>query len=192
MFAGGDGISVFQSEDQRLWLERMASRGWTAPSWPRKNMVEAVLGREQSKILKEELARIHARPPLMSFGISMLGPALLKFGSEELKQQHLPPIIRGEIRWAQGYSEPNAGSDLASLQARCEDMGDHYLSDRFQGLDILWRPGRLDVLPGPHRFRSEKTRRHQFRDVRHVITWHINSANPTDQWQVTIYRDHPR
>ncbi len=115
----------FQSDDQRLWLERMASRGWTAPSWPRE-YGGGGLGREQSKILKEELARIHARPPMMSFGISMLGPALLKFGSEELKQQHLPPIVRGEIRWAQGYSEPNAGSDLASLQARCEDMGDHY------------------------------------------------------------------
>ena len=116
---------IFHSEDQQLWLERMASRGWTAPSWPRE-YGGGGLGREHSKVLKEELARIHARPPLMSFGISMLGPALLKFGSEELKQQHLPPIIRGEIRWAQGYSEPNAGSDLASLQARCEDMGDHY------------------------------------------------------------------
>jgi len=115
----------FQSEDQRLWLERMASRGWTAPSWP-KEYGGGGLGRVQAKVLKEELARIHARPPMMSFGISMLGPALLKFGTEELKQQHLPPIIRGEIRWAQGYSEPNAGSDLASLQARCEDNGDHY------------------------------------------------------------------
>jgi acyl-CoA dehydrogenase len=115
----------FQSEDQRLWLECMASRGWTAPSWPRE-YGGGGLGREHSKILKEELARIHARPPLMSFGISMLGPALLKFGSENLKQQHLPPIVRGEIRWAQGYSEPNAGSDLASLKARCEDIGDHF------------------------------------------------------------------
>jgi len=116
----------FLSEDQRLWLERMAERGWTAPTWPRE-YGGGGLDREQNKILKEELARIHARPPLFSFGISMLGPALLKFGSEELKQQHLPPIVRGEIRWAQGYSEPNAGSDLASLQARCEDRGDHYI-----------------------------------------------------------------
>jgi len=115
----------FQSEDQRLWLQHMASRGWTAPAWPRE-YGGGGLGRVEVKILKEELARIHARPPLLSFGISMLGPALLKFGSEELKQQHLPPIIRGEIRWAQGYSEPNAGSDLASLAARCEDRGDHY------------------------------------------------------------------
>ena len=116
----------FHSDDQRLWLERMAGRGWTAPTWPRE-YGGGGLNREQEKILREELGRIHARPPLLSFGISMLGPALLKFGSEELKQQHLPPIVRGEIRWAQGYSEPNAGSDLASLQARCEDHGDHFI-----------------------------------------------------------------
>ena len=116
----------FLNDDQRLWLERMAERGWTAPTWPRE-YGGGGLGREQNKILKEELARIHARPPLISFGISMLGPALLKFGSEELKQQHLPAIVRGEIRWAQGYSEPNAGSDLASLQAHCEDRGDHFI-----------------------------------------------------------------
>jgi acyl-CoA dehydrogenase len=116
----------FLNDDQRLWLERMAERGWTAPTWPRE-YGGGGLGREQNKILKEELARIHARPPLISFGISMLGPALLKFGREELKQQHLPAIVRGEIRWAQGYSEPNAGSDLASLQARCDDRGDHFI-----------------------------------------------------------------
>lgn len=117
---------TFQSEDQRLWLERMAGKGWTAPTWPAE-YGGGGLDREQAKILKEELARIHARPALESFGISMLGPALLKFGTEELKRQHLPPAIRGEIRWAQGYSEPNAGSDLASLQARAEDTGDHFI-----------------------------------------------------------------
>lgn len=116
----------FQSEDQRLWLERMAEKGWTAPTWPTE-YGGGGLNREQEKILREEMKRIDARPPLYSFGISMIGPALLKFGSEELKQQHLPPIIRGEIHWAQGYSEPNAGSDLASLQARAEDKGDHYI-----------------------------------------------------------------
>jgi acyl-CoA dehydrogenase len=116
----------FQSEDQRLWLERMAAKGWTAPAWP-KEYGGGGLGRKEVKILKEEMARIEARAPLMSFGISMLGPALLKFGTEAQKQQHLPPIVRGEIRWAQGYSEPNAGSDLASLQARCEDRGDHFI-----------------------------------------------------------------
>lgn len=122
---GGRDV-VFQSEAQEQWLRNMASKGWTAPAWP----VEyggGGLNRAEAKILQEELQRIKARTPLYSFGISMIGPALLKYGSEELKRQHLPPIVRGEIRWAQGYSEPNAGSDLASLQASLEDHGDHYL-----------------------------------------------------------------
>jgi acyl-CoA dehydrogenase len=117
---------TFTSDDQRLWLERMAAKGWTAPTWP----VEyggGGLDRERAKILQLEMSRIRARPPLYSFGIFMIGPALLKYGNEALRQQHLPPIIRGEIRWAQGYSEPNAGSDLASLQMRAEDQGDHYI-----------------------------------------------------------------
>lgn len=67
------------------------------------------------------------RSPLDSFGIWMLGPALLKYGSEEQKREHLPKIARGEIRWCQGYSEPGSGSDLASLQTRAEDKGDHYV-----------------------------------------------------------------
>ncbi len=116
----------FQSDDQQAWLQRMAEKGWTAPSWPIR-YGGGGLDREHAKILKQELKRINARAPLYSFGISMIGPALLKYGSEELKLQHLPPIVRGEIRWVQGYSEPNAGSDLASLQARADDLGDHYI-----------------------------------------------------------------
>ena len=117
---------TFASDDQRLWLERMAERGWTAPSWPRE-YGGGGLDRDHLTVLQEELARISARPPLVSFGVSMIGPAILEYGSEALKQQHLPPIVRGEIRWAQGYSEPNSGSDLASLQTRAEDRGDHWL-----------------------------------------------------------------
>ena len=117
---------VFESDEQRLWLECMAERGWTAPQWP-KEYGGGGLSREEAKVLKQEMARITARRPLESFGIDMLGPALLKFASEEQKQRYIPEIIRGEIRWCQGYSEPNAGSDLASLQMRAEDKGDHYL-----------------------------------------------------------------
>ena len=117
---------VFESDDQRLWLERMAERGWTAPQWPTE-YGGGGLNREEAKILQQEMARIVARRPLESFGIDMLGPALFKFASEEQKQRFIPPIIRGEIRWCQGYSEPNAGSDLARLQTRAEDKGDHYL-----------------------------------------------------------------
>jgi len=112
--------------DQKLWCDRMAARGWTVPDWP-EAYGGAGLGREQVKVLREEMARINARPALESFGISMLGPALLKFGNDEQKLEHLPKIARGEIRWCQGYSEPNAGSDLASLATKAEDRGDHYL-----------------------------------------------------------------
>jgi len=130
--AGDDEITwggrnmAFKSEAQRTWLARMAEKGWTVPEWP----VEyggGGLTREQAKVLRQEMASLGCRVPLQSFGIWMLGPALLKYGSEEQKREHLPPIARGEIRWCQGYSEPNAGSDLASLQTRAEDRGDHFV-----------------------------------------------------------------
>ena len=117
---------TFQSDAQRLWLERMVERGWTVPHWPR-DYGGGGLSPAEAKVLKEEMARIGARQPLYSFGISMLGPALLKFGSEEQKKRFLPEIARGEIRWCQGYSEPGAGSDLAGLQTKAEDKGDHWL-----------------------------------------------------------------
>jgi acyl-CoA dehydrogenase len=116
----------FKSEGQRLWLERMAARGWTVPEWP-KEYGGGGLSREEGKILRSEMRRLNCRAPLDSFGIWMLGPALLKYGTEAQKKEYLPKIVRGEIRWCQGYSEPNAGSDLASLATRAEDKGDHYL-----------------------------------------------------------------
>ncbi|WP_017930717.1 acyl-CoA dehydrogenase family protein [Robiginitomaculum antarcticum] len=125
MYWGGRGAK-FQSEDQKLWFERMLAKGWTVPSWDKK-YGGAGLNRAQAQILKQEMKRINARNPLPSFGIWMLGPALLKFGSEDQKLEFLPPIARGEIRWCQGYSEPGAGSDLASLATKAEDKGDYYL-----------------------------------------------------------------
>ena len=116
----------FSSDAQKLWLERMGAKGWTVPEWPAQ-YGGGGLSRDQAKVLSEELRRIKARSPLSSFGIWMLGPALLKYGNEAQKLEHLPKIARGEIRWCQGYSEPGAGSDLASLRTSAEDKGDHYL-----------------------------------------------------------------
>ena len=116
----------FTSEAQKQWLERCAAKGYTVPTWPR-DYGGASLTREQEKIFHEEMDRINARSPLQSFGIWMLGPALLHFGSHEQKLHYLPPIARGEIRWCQGYSEPGAGSDLANVQTKGEDKGDHWL-----------------------------------------------------------------
>jgi alkylation response protein AidB-like acyl-CoA dehydrogenase len=112
----------FQSEAQRTWMQRMAERGWTVPSWP-----PEYGGAGLDAVLREEMAALNCRPPLQSFGIWMLGPAMLKYGSEEQKREVLRPIARGEIRWCQGYSEPNAGSDLASLATRAEVHDDHFV-----------------------------------------------------------------
>ena len=116
----------FESEAQRVWLQRMAERGWTVPSWPRA-YGGGGLSKEEEAVLLKEMRALGCRIPLHSFGIWMLGPALLKYGSEEQKLEHLPRIARGEIRWCQGYSEPNAGSDLASLATRAEVHGDHFI-----------------------------------------------------------------
>nr|WP_295669786.1 acyl-CoA dehydrogenase family protein [Sphingomonas sp.] len=111
---------------QKSWMDAMASRGWTVPDWPRA-YGGGGLSPAETKILREEMAAIRARNPLNSFGISMLGPALLKYGTEDQKLDHLTKIARGEIRWCQGYSEPNAGSDLASLATSAESDGDDYV-----------------------------------------------------------------
>jgi alkylation response protein AidB-like acyl-CoA dehydrogenase len=112
--------------DAYLWLERMVARGWTVPTWPQA-YGGAGLDKEQFLILLDELQRIGARPPLGGMGVSMIGPTLLEYGSEDQKLRHLLPIARGELAWCQGYSEPGAGSDLASLQTKAVDQGDHYL-----------------------------------------------------------------
>ncbi len=117
---------VFQSPAQEAWLRAMAGKGWTVPDWP-VAYGGGGLGAAEFKVLREEMAAIGARNPLSSFGISMLGPALLKYGSEAQKKRFLPEIARGEIRWCQGYSEPGAGSDLAGLQTKAEDAGDHWI-----------------------------------------------------------------
>ncbi len=117
---------TFQSEAQRQWLQRMGERGWTVPAWPRE-YGGGGLNHEQAKILGQEMAALKCRVPLQSFGIWMLGPALLKYGSEEQKRHYLRQIARGEIRWCQGYSEPNAGSDLASLATKAEVHDDHFV-----------------------------------------------------------------
>ncbi len=113
-------------EDVELWKRRVVEKGWGAPTWPRQYGGGGLSGLE-ARVLTEELNRIGATNPIGGMGISMIGPTLLEYGTEDQKARHLPPITRGELRWCQGYSEPGAGSDLASLQTRCEDAGDHWL-----------------------------------------------------------------
>jgi alkylation response protein AidB-like acyl-CoA dehydrogenase len=115
----------YANPDVKLWMERMAARGWITPEW-RPEYGGAGLTPEQAQVLREELAAAQCRPAAISFGLMMLAPVLHEFASEEQKRRFLPPIARGEIRWCQGYSEPGAGSDLAGLRTRAEDLGDHY------------------------------------------------------------------
>ncbi len=112
--------------DIRVWVDRMAEKGWTVPTWP-KEYGGAALSKEEERILREEMASLGCRAPIWGHGISTIGPTLFDYGTEEQRQEHCGPAARGEVRWCQGYSEPNAGSDLANLQMRAEDMGDHFL-----------------------------------------------------------------
>ena len=117
---------TFDPPEMKTWMERMAEVGWTAPTWPRE-YGGGGLSAEQAKVLAQEMSALKLPPPLMGFGIEMIGPTLLNFGTEEQKQQHLTAITSGAIRWCQGYSEPDSGSDLASLQTKAVRDGDHFI-----------------------------------------------------------------
>ena len=121
-----DAHAAAANPDYQLWRQRMAEQGWGVPTWPRR-YGGADLSDGQAEIIAQELAAIGAFNPIRSYGTMMLGPTLLEYGTEAQKLEHLPWIARHERRWCQGFSEPGAGSDLASLQMKCADMGDHWL-----------------------------------------------------------------
>ena len=114
------------SPEEQAWKQAMGAKGWGVPTWPAE-YGGGGLGRAEARVLQEEMNRIAAWNPIGGMGVMMFGPTLLEYGSEEQKREHIPGIARGEVRWCQGYSEPGAGSDLASLQTFAEDRGDHYL-----------------------------------------------------------------
>jgi len=122
----GGRSAGFKSDAQRAWFEACRDKGYTVPAWP-EQYGGAGLNPAEAKVLREEMNRIGARPPLSSFGIWMLGPALLHFGTDGQKKRFLNEIANGEIRWCQGYSEPGSGSDLVSMQTFGEDKGDHWV-----------------------------------------------------------------
>ena len=121
MMAGG----VKPTGDHLVWKQRMADKGWGCPTWPKQYGAGGLSG-AQARVLQQEMDRVGAYNPMVGMGLSMFGPTLLEYGTEAQKQRHIPPIVKGELRWCQGYSEPGAGSDLASLMTKCEDAGDHW------------------------------------------------------------------
>jgi alkylation response protein AidB-like acyl-CoA dehydrogenase len=114
------------SPDQLLWRQRVGEKGWGTPTWP-KAYGGGGLEPAQGRIVQQEFARAGAYNPIGGMGVMMFGPTLLEYGNEDQKSRHIPHITRGELQWCQGYSEPGAGSDLAALQTKAEDKGDHYL-----------------------------------------------------------------
>jgi alkylation response protein AidB-like acyl-CoA dehydrogenase len=124
---GPSAEAMDQSEDDvSSWKRRMGEKGWGVPTWP-SAYGGGGLSLSEARVLQEEMGRIGAWNPIGGLGVMMFGPTLLEFGTEAQKTRHIPPIVRGELNWCQGFSEPGAGSDLASLQTRCEDKGDHWL-----------------------------------------------------------------
>ena len=117
-YAGGKKYREWHS-DQVLWCQRVASKGWTVPEWPTE-YGGAGLSAEEGAVIRHEMSRLGAPIPLVGMGVSMVGPVLMKYGTPDQKLLHLPAIARGEVWWCQGYSEPGAGSDLASLATRAE------------------------------------------------------------------------
>ena len=113
-------------DDLKAWRKAIGEKGWAVPTWP-KELGGGGLSKPEARVLQQEMARIGAFNPLMfGMGITMIGPTIMDYGTEEQKKTHIPRIARGEVQWCVGYSEPNAGSDLASLQMRCDDAGDHW------------------------------------------------------------------
>ncbi len=123
------GYAATLEADHELWRQRLAEKGWGAPTWP-KEYGGAGLSQSEERIITDELSDANAFNPIPNIalmGVTMVGPTILDYGTEEQKKKHLIPIARGEVTWCLGLSEPGAGSDLASLRTRAEDNGDYYL-----------------------------------------------------------------
>jgi alkylation response protein AidB-like acyl-CoA dehydrogenase len=121
----GDPEDPVRAGQLRAWRKELSARGWIAPHWPREYGGAGMSPVEQF-IFNEEMAEARA-PNVGGFGVQMIGPTLILYGTDEQEKEHLPGITSGEVIWCQGYSEPGSGSDLASLQTRAVRDGDDYV-----------------------------------------------------------------
>ena len=117
--------SYVSKEDMRRWQKALYDRGWIAPNWPEEH--GGTGWTPTQKFIFEEAYQRHYAPRLSPFGIMMVGPVIYTFGSEAQKAEHLPAILKSDVFWCQGYSEPGSGSDLASLRTRAVQDGDEYV-----------------------------------------------------------------
>ena len=156
-----EGEGLFRDRNKegnpiKRWRSALSSRGWVAPAWP-KEYGGAGLDIKRQFILNEEFAEAGAMN-VGGFGVMMLGPTLIVHGSEEQKKEHLPGILNGEVQWCQGWSEPNAGSDVASVQTRAVRDGDDYVingqkiwTTGAQFADMMYMLARTDPEAPKHR-----------------------------------------
>ncbi len=153
------GVAGFGTQftgDAKVWQDRIGAKGWAVPTWP-KQYGGGGLTNDEAAVLREEMQTTGAYNPIGGFGTMMFGPTLLDVGTEEQKLRYLPPICRGDIHWCQGYSEPGAGSDLASLQSFAEDKGDHFILNGSK----IWTSGakEADWMYGV--FRTDKSSKYE-------------------------------
>jgi alkylation response protein AidB-like acyl-CoA dehydrogenase len=145
-----------ESAQATAWRKALGEKGWGVPTWPRE-VGGGGLTREQAGVLAEEMAKIGARNPIGGMGVAFFGPTLLEYGSDALKRQHLPGIVNGDVWWCQGYSEPGAGSDLASLRTFAEDKGDHFLVNGSK----IWTSGAQNADRCYCLVRTDRSKKHE-------------------------------
>ena len=162
-------------DEQVRWQQALARKGWAALNWPTEHG-GAGLTPTQNYLLDMELARAGA-PAMLPFGVTMVAPVIMKFGSEAQKQRFLPDILHSRVWWCQGYSEPGSGSDLASLATQAEDQGDHYSGEWGQDMDNARPACRLDLLSCAHFEGRPQTARHLFPAHRYEISRGDGQAN---------------
>lgn len=150
------GFGAKFTGDMKTWQDRLGAKGWSTPTWPAE-YGGGGLTQAQAAILRKEMDAAGAFNPIGGFGTMMWGPTLLDVGTEEQKQRYLPPIIRGEVHWCQGYSEPGAGSDLASLQSFAEDRGDHFVINGSK----IWTSGAKEADWMYGLFRTDKSNKYE-------------------------------
>ncbi|MBW2465599.1 MAG: acyl-CoA dehydrogenase family protein, partial [Deltaproteobacteria bacterium] len=123
--AKADTDTHFEHEETMQWHRILAERGWAAPHWPKEHGGPGFSANQ--RFMLNEVLELAGAPRLSPFGLVMVGPLIIQFGTDAQKERFLPKILSGEEVWCQGYSEPNSGSDLASLQMRAVDAGDHFV-----------------------------------------------------------------
>ncbi|MGE4239165.1 acyl-CoA dehydrogenase family protein [Ramlibacter sp.] len=125
--AAAKSTSIAHPDVERAWRRVLHARGWAAPAWPREHGGTG-WSLAQRHIFDRECNRAGV-PQMFSLGANLLAPVLMKFGTPAQQREHLPGILSGDVRWCQGYSEPEAGSDLSSLRTRAVRDGDDYVVD---------------------------------------------------------------